>query len=259
MLLCQAPSVAAPQAEAASSIPFTWCALAAVFGILVGSAEMLARYRDEPFRTLVRRYGLAYLFVNAGTSAAACAFVIAFKQSIFPTLSPLSIALVTGFAAMAVLRSKFFTFRTRGDEDIPIGLDVVVRALLAAVDRGVDRAQSAERWEATFSALHDVDETRFPALVAMLRTNLGSYQNVSKDEIEAFNKTAQDLTAATAVPFGLRAVSAGLAFQAIAGTSNFNNVVSRFKEATSLSAASSTASQVPASSLSGGSRQAPSR
>lgn len=212
-----------------------WHLLAALFGALVGISELLSRYRDEPFRTLPRRYGIAYTFVNALTSLAACLLVSAWKDRIFPQLDSLGTAMVSGFGAMAVLRSKFLTFRTKSEEDVPIGLDAVVRALLSAIDRGVDRDQSESRWRSAYEALSDVaTEQALDTLFATLRTNLGSYQNVSSDELQAFDTTTSSLKQEGAIPMGLRAVSAGLAFQAIAGSSNFERVTQQFRKSVQL-------------------------
>ena len=224
-------------AQAMQALP--WCGLAALFGLTVGVSELIGRYRVEPFNTLTRRYGVAYLVVNAATSAAVAAFVFAYKKQVFPELEPLGVALVCGFGAMALLRSKFFTFRTKLDEDIPVGLDAVVRVFLAAIDRGIDRAQASERWARTFPALRDVPEGALADLFATLRANLGSYENVSAEALQAFNTTLAGLIDQKEVSPGLRAVSAGLAFQVTAGTANFGDVVKRFRAQNSLPPAAS--------------------
>lgn len=211
-----------------------WLHLLACFcGGLVGVTELLSRYRDEPFRTLGRRLGVVYILVNAATSGVVSLMLAHWKDALFPGVDPLARALLSGFAAMAVLRSKFFTYRTKANEEVSVGFDAVVRIMLTSLDRGVDRAQSSERWQVTYERLSDVaDDDMLRRLILRLRINLGSYQSVTQDEVAEFTAASNSLLKADVppIPVGLRAVAAGLAFQAIAGNSNFNAIADGFRK-----------------------------
>jgi hypothetical protein len=207
-----------------------WACLAGSFGLLVGATELLGRYRDEPLRALVRLYGVMYMGFNAAVSVGMFVLIYTKHESALPTLSPLDGALLSGFGAMALLRSKFLTFRTKSDEEIPIGLDVVVRKLLDVADRGVDRSQSHDRWKAIFDNLKIItDPSAFEDLVAFLRTVLKGYQGVSSDELTTFDMTITELKSDVAHNVTFRAMTAGLAFQQIAGTQNFVKAIKQFK------------------------------
>ena len=79
-------------------------------------------------------------------------------------------------------------------------------------------------------------EDALKSLFGFLAANLSSYQNVSPDERQAFDKTLEGLIqTSSAVSVGLRAVSAGLAFQIIAGNSNFEQVATEFRRSQKLS------------------------
>jgi hypothetical protein len=226
-------------ADAAAIVPVAWpreelaqwASLAGLFGLLVGAAELLGRYRDEPLAALLRVYGIMYVGFNALVSVGLFLLLYARHAAIIPTLSCLEGSLLSGFGAMALLRSKFFTFRTKSDEEIPIGLDIVVRKLLDVADRGVDRGQSRDRWKTTYDHLKGIsDKATFDDLIAFLKTTLKSYQNVSADELEMFDTAMTGLASDTTTNVTLRAMAAGLAFQEIAGTLNFDKTVKQFFE-----------------------------
>jgi hypothetical protein len=204
----------------------------ALIGALVGSTELLSRYRDEPYRALLSRYGFAYLLVNATASAGVYAILVASEAL---SVSKGWLIVIAGFGAMAVLRSKILTFTTKSQEEIPVGIDAVVKAFLSTADRGVDRDRSDERWTNTYGTLHDVtDPTHLTLLLAHLGVNLRSYQNVSPQEIEDYNQAAAALSQDGALPVSLRCVAAGLAFQALTGSGNFTRVIAEFRSGVGL-------------------------
>jgi hypothetical protein len=52
-----------------SSSPYFWCSV--LLGVLTGAAEVIARYRDEPFAAILSPPGLSYLAMNGAVSGAA--------------------------------------------------------------------------------------------------------------------------------------------------------------------------------------------
>src|SRR5262249_54015255 len=99
-----------------------WVELVMVFGALVGASEIISRYRDDPWKpfSLTSRTPSAgiYVLVNAGVAAATFLFI--HFTDVLPKLGTPWQALVSGFGAMVLLRSKLLTIRTGSDEDIPI-------------------------------------------------------------------------------------------------------------------------------------------
>jgi hypothetical protein len=135
------------------TVPAIWyAALAVSFGELVGFSEIITRYRDEPLRATFNRYGILYLLINGALSGCAYFLLRAYGARIFPAAQdpPLLAAVVAGFGAMAVLRSKLFVFRTDDGKDIPIGPDLVISSILRIVDRKIDRLRAARRQQLVF-------------------------------------------------------------------------------------------------------------
>ena len=89
------------------------------FGVFVGLSEILSHYRDEPLAAAATAFGMAYLILNGLLSLAAFAVLRAYPTQIFPTLQNdyLLTAVFAGFGAMAIFRSKLFTYRSDDGKD----------------------------------------------------------------------------------------------------------------------------------------------
>jgi hypothetical protein len=212
-----------------------WGGGAAAFGAVFGAAELLTRFRDEPWAAVGTKHGVAYVLINALVSAGVFALLVHSHETLFPDLSVLWLALVAGFGAMALLRSKIFTFRTRAGDDVPVGIDAVVRAFLQATDRGVDRERADTRWAVTNQYLHDVDEKSLDPWFATVETHLSAYQSLTKEDtatLEAALATIKRSTAGHAA----RAVRAGLLLQEVSGTRTFRRVAVAFRAANQMKA-----------------------
>ena len=126
-----------------SSWSFLWVA---VFGGAVGASELIARYRDEPWRAVTRPAALFYIFINVGASIGALRLIEIFKW--LPRAEPGEQAtirvLVAGFGAMAFFRSSLFLTRV-GNQDVQIGPVSFLQIFLAAADRQVDRTLGETR------------------------------------------------------------------------------------------------------------------
>lgn len=124
-----------------------WGLVSFIFGALVGLSEIISRYRDEPLHATANRYGASYLLLNGLMSTAAYGFLLRYPTQILPTVAPdpLMAALVAGFGAMAVLRSKFFIFRAEDGKEYPIGPSIVMEAFLRVLDRKQDPGAACGR------------------------------------------------------------------------------------------------------------------
>jgi hypothetical protein len=116
----------------------------------VGTAELVARYRDAPFRVLLMLPSLVYLALNAAASAAALGIIRTFGWT-FSFSGPLTgnelrwvQVLAAGFGAMVVFRSSLFVLRS-GDQEVGIGLIGFLQVVLGTADRAVDRQRGKER------------------------------------------------------------------------------------------------------------------
>lgn len=125
------------------SFAYMWVAL---FGGAVGASELIARYRDDPWRAVTRSAALFYLFINVTASIGALKLIEIFKWLPRTDASEQTSVrvLVAGFAAMAFFRSSLFITRV-GNQDVQIGPVSFLQIFLAAADRQVDRTLGETR------------------------------------------------------------------------------------------------------------------
>ena len=206
-----------------------WGLVSFIFGALVGLSEIISRYRDEPLHATVNRYGASYLVLNGLVSAVAYGFLLRYPTQILPIVAPdlLMAALVAGFGAMAVLRSKFFIFRAEDGKEYPIGPSIVMEAFLRVLDRKIDRLRATKRQQRVFEQMKDI--TDFDAVANYLEASLLSFQNLSQEDKKAITEVIQQYRKQTAWPGPLRTMAVGFAFLTIAGEENFDQVMANLK------------------------------
>lgn len=153
--------------------------LCAGFGASVGAAEILSRYKDEPFIAIVSPPGRRYLALNAGMSLAAFYLLFHFHDTILID-DPLTMSIVAGFGAMVVMRSKIFNFKTEKGETYAVGPDAVLSTFLTSVDRQIDRYRASRRQDLVYEETQSVIDPQ--SAPEFLKTFLVSYQNLSNDE-----------------------------------------------------------------------------
>jgi hypothetical protein len=155
----------------------------ALFGLVAGAAEIVSRYRDAPW-TAVRRFpGIVYLSINALAGMGGLLAVEALDLRFgFQPGEQLRWArvLVAGFSSVALFRSSLFTIRA-GEKDVPIGPAAALQAILATLDRDVDRKQASDRDRFVESLAEDIggEPNRLRFLGAYC---LGLMQNVPAGE-----------------------------------------------------------------------------
>lgn len=168
---------------------------AAFIGLLVGTGELIARYRDAPFRALGNVAAIAYILLNAAASALAYEFVRALHIVGAPGAddavnSGLWEVLAGGFGAMAVFRSSLFTVRI-GDTDVGVGPAIFLQVLMGATDRACDRSRAAPRSAAIKAIMTGVEFQK--AAAALPAFCFGLMQNVSSQEVRDLSSTVAEL------------------------------------------------------------------
>jgi len=149
----------------------------ALAGGLVGLAELISRYRDQPLSAVTSGPGFGYIAINASASLGALILIFAFDWK-FGASGDAVLAtqlLVASFGAMALFRTSLFTVRA-GDQDIGIGPSSLLTIILEACDRGVDRVRAKERaWEVArvmIDVSYERAEAPLPAIAVGLMQNL---------------------------------------------------------------------------------------
>lgn len=148
--------------------------LSAIFGATVGVAEIISRYRDEPLKACRSFYGLGYIYINAilGICALLLIWHYPAKFGFSPGSRPetFSSALLAGFGASLVMRTRLMVLKGADNKDVSIGPDLVIKYLLNMVDQYVDRYRAAARHHIVFNSL--------PELIA-LGNILGGFKSVA--------------------------------------------------------------------------------
>lgn len=167
--------------------------IAALCGVAVAGAEILSRYKDEPFKAIQRRWSLYYLILNALLSAAAFAIFVA-AGTVKTTTSDfdtLKFALFAGFGAVVVMRAKLFNLKLEGGEKLGIGPDFVIDSFLSAIDRQTDRQRAYERANIVKQAMGGIDFTKALMPITVLLTR--SMQNITPAEMTEFGQKVKEL------------------------------------------------------------------
>jgi hypothetical protein len=159
-------------------------------------------------------------------------------QKIFPSAAdpPLLSAIVSGFGAMAVLRSKLFVFRSDDGKEIPIGPDLVISSLLRIMDRKIDRLRAAKRQQLVFDlakriALAAGADPNFDNPNNFVLISLASFQNLSTEEKQQISATTDQLQEKfKGRPTLFKAMVLGFVVLDIAGEENLSVIMQDLEE-----------------------------
>lgn len=209
--------------------------VAMLFGVAVGAAEVISRYRDEPFAVVVTVPAAAYLLLNGAISFSAFALLLRYGTRLFPPASGDLVlsAIAAGFGGMMIARSKLFTYQGESGNEYSFGPAIVLESFLKTLDRKIDRLRSAERQKLVFAKIKDIpeiDEKTLEFALDYLQTSLQSYQNLSEAEKASFGKVLEGYRTARLPPL-LRMLAVGFALVNISGEENFDQVMADFVEA----------------------------
>jgi hypothetical protein len=158
-----------------------------LIGGCVGIAELVSRYKDDPYEAIRNRHAVLYTTINV---LAALIALLALKTLGFDGVfgewggeksaaSRIGYTLVAGFGAMGILRSSAFTLRT-GNEDVSIGPSALLQIILSATDRAVDRARATVRAERMAKTMVSLQFSQIHTVLPQLAFSM--MQNVSSSE-----------------------------------------------------------------------------
>lgn len=197
----------------------------ALIGALIGLAELMARYRDAPFRAVRAPAAWFYVGLNAVACIAALALTKAldWRFGIEPGGDQLDWvrALVAGFGAMAVFRSSFFVVRV-GEQDVAVGPSGFLQVVLDAADRAVDRRRASDRVGEVSDAMRDVSFER--AAEALPTYCLALMQNASEEEKVALANQVR-LLRESRMEDRAKSLALGLALMNVVGSSTLHAAV----------------------------------
>jgi len=198
--------------------------LSMLFGVVTGAAEVVARYRDEPFAATFSVPGACYLALNGIISGSAYAILTKYKDKVLPGMTDdLLRSIVAGFGAMVIMRSKLFNFKTEGGEEYAIGPDAVLSTFLSSVDRKIDRYRSLRRQQIVYQKAAGV--TNPVAAPAFLRTSLASYQNLGAAEKRDLDTAIQQIVADSNLEPRLKLMAICFGLLNVCGERNFSDLM----------------------------------
>lgn len=173
--------------------------LAALLGGLIGMAELVSRYRDEPAGALRSAAAYLYILVNCAASVLALLLIWLFDWK-FSAQGADQVRflriMIAGFGAMALFRSSLFIVRM-GNQDVGVGPSGLLQVILIAADRNVDRLRAAERDRVINSVMKGISFTK--SRVSLAAYCFGLMQNLNAEEqataAAQINRISDDTTA----------------------------------------------------------------
>jgi len=213
-------------------------AFVAFFGGAVGAAELIARYKDRPYRAVQTAPAFFYISLNALAGCAALYLIYVFRRKLnfddsdnpgqWPTEPSYLVqaVLLAGFSSLLFFRTSLFKLRV-GEDDLAIGPSIVLDTLLGAADRAVDRVMAEPRAELIHELMGTVS---FDKAVAILPGHcLALMQNVSTDETQRIVGVVNSLRANKEMPDKIKSLNLGLALLTVVGEDVLRTAVYRLE------------------------------
>jgi hypothetical protein len=158
-------------------------AVVAALGALVGSGELVSRYRDAPAGALRTWPALFYIFINVVASIVALFVIRVFDWHFGVTSGNDAVRWtqvgIAGTGAMALFRSSLFTVHV-GDRDIAVGPASFLQVFRDAADRAVDRLRAQARGDKVATLMEGVDYAK--AFEGLPPYCLALMQNVANED-----------------------------------------------------------------------------
>ncbi len=176
--------------------PFNYV-LAGLLGSLLGVAELLARYRDRPWRLVSQGAAWFYVMLNAGASVVALVLIDIFGWNFGQDGSTRAATqvLVAGLGSAVLFRSSLFLVKV-GDENVGMGPSLILTNVLAAADRSVDRDQATERLRDVGEIMDGIDFSK--AAEALVAACLAAAANVPPQAALDLRESVDALAASSA-------------------------------------------------------------
>jgi hypothetical protein len=218
--------------------------LAFVCGALVGTSEIVTRYRDEPLNALLRSpFGPIYVAVNGYLSFLAT-LIIARYPGQFPSVAndQLLVGVAAGFGASVVMRTRLAVIKGSDNRDISIGPDAVITGLLQMVDKNIDRFRAARRQALVVQLMPPMRTLGdFPTAARYLLASLLAFQNLDENLKTQLNAIVKDYEAQS-LPPDIKYMALGFVFLTIVGEKHYQAVLTN---ALALSGKTATAPAAP--------------
>lgn len=211
---------------------------AVVLGLLLGTAELMGRYRDDPFSVFKAR--AAWLYVGANGVLAAISLYLIQALGLSFTPDPATAAaggtdvsaviydvIMAGFGGAAFFRSSVMKAKV-SDTDVAIGPATVIDTLLKVTDREVDRSRAEVRAQKIAALMSNINLSQTSGLVLPFCTAL--MQNMSAGERESLAREARSLATDSTIDSRTKPMVVALRLVNVVGFDVLESAVDQLRE-----------------------------
>ncbi len=167
-----------------------------LLGCLVGYSEVVLRYRDEPLRAVAGVPGMAFVLLN-GAVAVLALFLVEYFSTSAERGNVVQRVLLTGVGAMVILRGKLLTVPLPGGGQAELGFAPLVEAILASVNRSIDRERAYDRLKLVAPMAQRMAPLGYARLAPYFRVGLQSLQTLDPDILKAVVESIEALKSGT--------------------------------------------------------------
>lgn len=183
-----------------------------------GAVELVARYKDEPWRAINTTPATVYLVINGLAACAALYALIHFSGliadwQVLATSERSKYVIAAALGAMAIFRTSLMNIRV-ADTDIQLGPSMFLEILRSAADRAVDRAMAVPRSQKVSQIMTPVEFAK--AKVVLPTYCFALMQNVTAAEQQQFGMLVASLEAAD-MSESVKSLNLGLALLNLVG------------------------------------------
>lgn len=227
VIILSIPTLLFATNDSVSSPVDLWNIFAFLLGAFLGLAELLSRYRDEPWKASFSPWGFFYMVINGLVSVGAYWVVIHYP--VFQAISKPGFpsAMAAGLGSMAIFRSKVFIYKSENGNEYPIGPDIIVNIFMKTIDRQIDRRQARRRQALITDQMAAI--TDFNKAEEYLSISLLSFQSLSSEEREKIKGEIEKLKASN-LPNEVKILALGYTLLDFTGESNFKQCVKELKK-----------------------------
>jgi len=196
---------------------------AAALAAVSSTAELMRKFRDQPFLVLRTLPGALYVLFNAVVGAAALG-VLRYLGDPATNFAVLEQVVLAGFGARLVLRMRTVPMRSRGGEEEEAGIGPAVENLLVTLNRAVDRKQATQRLQSVAKRMEGIP---FDEAVDFFLAQLGgAMQSLTDEEKQSIAGARADIEA---LHPAARSDLLGYMILEIAGPRFLDQLVAKFK------------------------------